>query len=220
MSAQPAPALIPQPEPPKEIPELTDAYRKVHKNYVLASGLLASWELIGITIQTKEKWGLELKSPAAVPIILFSLVIYFGYKTWIEWWQCNPERKKHLAAKWDYRIAHAIALIAMGISTVQYLLRIQIVDLVGHYRDAIGLVLSVPFVGMLIIVYLNTVPVKRRLYRAAFALAFCLLVIGRIVSARNSPGIRTAAILVIIIGIALAIPLRIRLRQLKHSQQN
>lgn len=134
MSSQPGPALVPQPEPPKEIPELTDAYRKAHKSYVLASGLLASWELIGITIQTKEKWGIELKSPAAVPLILFTLVIYSGYKTTIEWWQCNPDRKKHPAAKWDYRIAHTIASAAIVISFIQYLLHIQIVDVLVHHR--------------------------------------------------------------------------------------
>jgi len=46
---------------------LPEAYRKAHKSYVLASGLLASWELLGITLQIKEKWGIKLKSPNAVP---------------------------------------------------------------------------------------------------------------------------------------------------------
>src|SRR5437016_8414800 len=66
-------ASEPVPAPVKEIPSLSDAYRKAHKSYVLVAGLLASWELIGITLNTKEKWGVELKSPAAVPLILFTL---------------------------------------------------------------------------------------------------------------------------------------------------
>lgn len=134
MSSQPAPALAPQPEPPKVVPELTDAYRKAHKSYVLASGLLASWELIGITLDTKEKYGIELKSPKAVPLILFTLVIYSGYKMTIEWMQCHPERRQHTAAKWDYRIAHGLAFVAIAISLIQYLLLIQVADIPGRHR--------------------------------------------------------------------------------------
>src|SRR5437016_12653472 len=101
-------ASEPVPAPVKEIPSLSDAYRKAHKSYVLVSGLLASWELIGITLQTKEKWGIELKSPAAVPLILFTLVFYSGYKLIVEWEQCDAERRKHRAAKIDYVVAHLI----------------------------------------------------------------------------------------------------------------
>jgi hypothetical protein len=111
---------------PKDVPQLTDAYRKAHKAYVLASGLLASWELIGITLDTKGKWGIELKSPNAVPLILFTLVFYSGYKMIIEWLQCEAGGNK--VAKFDYWIAHLIALSAILISAVQYLTKIQIVD--------------------------------------------------------------------------------------------
>jgi len=163
MSTQPVPALVSQPEPPKEIPELTDAYRKAHKNYVLASGLLASWELIGITLQTKEKWGIELKSPAAVPLILFTLVIYSGYKMTIEWLQCNPDRQQHPAAKWDYRIAHIIALTAIAISVVQYLLHIQIVDVLGHHAFILRTAFLVLYLGILAVIFFgkHTYPSKR-----------------------------------------------------------
>ena len=150
MSSQPAPALVPQPEPPKEIPELTDAYRKAHKSYVLASGLLAAWELIGISLKTEDKWGIVVQSPKAVPLILFTLVIYSGYKTAIEWMQCNPERKKHPAAKWDYRIAHLIGFIAVGILAVQSLLRIQIVDVLGRHENLLGLTAGVVYLLLLI----------------------------------------------------------------------
>ncbi len=34
--------------PAKTRPSVSDAYRSVHRNYVLASALLASWSLIGI----------------------------------------------------------------------------------------------------------------------------------------------------------------------------
>ena len=129
MSSQPTSS--PEPEhSPKDVPQLTEAYRKAHKAYVLASGLLASWELIGITLDTKGKWGIELKSPNALPLILFTLVIYSGYKMIIEWLQCDAEGNK--VAKLDYLIAHSIALSAILISGIQYLAKIQIVDFLSR----------------------------------------------------------------------------------------
>jgi hypothetical protein len=120
---------------------------------VVASGLLASWELIGITLQTKEKWGIELKSPAGVPLILFVLVLYSGYKLLIEWTQCDAERRKHLAAKVDYWVAHGIALIAIAISIVQYMTRIQIIDFLNKAqpdpsKSFFGMMLLIPVAGL------------------------------------------------------------------------
>jgi len=112
---------------------LTEAYRKAHKSYVLSSGHLAAWELIGITLETKEKWGIELKSPTAVPLILFTLVIYSGYKMTVEWLQCDPVSRRHPAARVDFRIAHMIALMAIAISLAQYLWRIQIVEIANRW---------------------------------------------------------------------------------------
>lgn len=128
MSTQIAP--IPEPPQPKEIPQLTDAYRKAHKGYVLTSGLLASWELIGISLDMKGKWGIEFQSPKAIPLILVILVLYCGYKVIIEWLQCDRERRGHPAAKLDYVIAHVIGFGAITILVLQYLLRIQIVDVI------------------------------------------------------------------------------------------
>jgi hypothetical protein len=125
------PTLSPEPErSSNDVPQLTDAYRKAHKAYVVASGLLASWELIGITLDTKDKWGIELKSPNAVPLILFTLVFYSGYKMIIEWLQCEAEGNR--VAKFDYWVAHLIAFSAILISVVQYLTKIQIVDFLGR----------------------------------------------------------------------------------------
>lgn len=114
-------------------PPLTEAYRKAHKSYVLASGLLAAWELIGVTLDTKGRWGVDLKSPSAVPLILFTLVFYSGYKMTIEWLQCEPISRTHRAARLDHLVAHLIALTALSIALLQYLWRIQIVELANHW---------------------------------------------------------------------------------------
>lgn len=134
MSTQPVQAK--EPEIPKQIPELTDAYRKAHKNYVLVAGLLASWELIGIDPEKLgEKWGVVLKSPSGVPFILFTLLLYCGYKVMVEWAQCDPERRKITPVKVDYRIAHLIAFVAVAIGVVQYLARVRIADVISRHSS-------------------------------------------------------------------------------------
>jgi hypothetical protein len=115
-----------------EAPTLTDAYRKAHKNYVLWSALLASWELIGIELQTKEKWGISLKSPDAVPVILLVLVLYSGYKITIEWVQCDGKSRSNFAAQLDFRIAHIIASLALTIAFIQYLLHVRIFEIISR----------------------------------------------------------------------------------------
>lgn len=119
--------------PSEEIPQPTDAYRKAHKSYVLVSGLLASWELIGVIVDTKGRWGIELKSPKAVPLILFTLVFYSGYKMTVEWLQCVPARRKETIARVDFWVAHFIAFTAILIGVVQFLARIQIVDWLNRH---------------------------------------------------------------------------------------
>lgn len=150
MSSQPTLSAEPQ-RSPREVSQLTDPYRKAHKLYVLFSGLLASWELIGISLDTKDKWGIELKSPKAVPLILLTLMLYSGYRTIIEWLQCGPERNK--VARLDYWVAHSIALGAIIISVVQYLTKIQIVDLLGrpfHLPEQRVFLEQILFLGIII----------------------------------------------------------------------
>jgi tellurite resistance protein TehA-like permease len=100
---------------------------------------------------------LELKSPAAVPLILFTLVFYSGYKMTIEWLQCDAERRKHFAARIDYWVAHAIGVVAVGISTVQYLWRVRIVDILSNSFNgfAIAIFLAVIFLYLTIRVYIH-----------------------------------------------------------------
>ncbi len=126
MKAQASLAPIP------EIPQVTDAYRKAHKSYVLMSGLLAAWAF-GITLNTKDKWGIELQSPVAGPVILALLVFYSGYRLMVEWHQCAPERRNDWWARLDNWIAHGIGVTAVAVAGVQYLLQIGFIDLLNQY---------------------------------------------------------------------------------------
>lgn len=134
MSTPPTDLKEPGPKPlhTTRVPPLTGSYEKAHKSYVLFSALLASWQIIGITLETKEKWGVTFKSPNAVPLVLVSLVVYFGYKVTIEWVQVEEGRRNNIAAAIDFRVAHALAVVALGITFIQYLLHVQIFDVLSH----------------------------------------------------------------------------------------
>ena len=190
MSTQADPVRIPEPNKVEQasVPDLTDSYRKAHKGYVLAAGLLASWELLGVTLQTKEKWGIELKSPNAVPLILFTVMFYSGYKMTIEWLQCDPERRRNKLAKLDYLIAHVIAAMATVIGIVQYLWRIQIVDILvrgGLQGPGSHLTLGL-FLVACCVIWFDIIKrwrhVKRhpRIVKALFSLSFLLFLLGLI----------------------------------------
>lgn len=77
--------------------------------------------------------GIELKSPNAVPLILFTLLFYSGYKMTVEWLQCDSACRKDRIARLDFWVAHFIALAAIVIPIFQFLARIRIADwLTGH----------------------------------------------------------------------------------------
>lgn len=130
--AAPAPSQPTPARKKKAPPALSNAYQKAHKTYVLSAALLASWQLIGIELNTKEKWGVELKSPHAVPLVLLAMIVYFGYRLTVEWMQCDEERRSHRAANLDFVVAHTIAGFALLLSLFQYLLRIRIADIISR----------------------------------------------------------------------------------------
>jgi hypothetical protein len=120
-----------------EPPALPESYQKANRNYVAMSALLASWELIGIQLETKERWGIVLKSPSAVPLVLLVLVLYYAYKLKIEWLQCSPERRQNPAARLDYHVAHTIGIAAISILLVQLGIRNQIVNVISQHFPGI-----------------------------------------------------------------------------------
>lgn len=147
MSTQPAHAMIPQAEPPKDPSELTEAYRDARAVFILVAGLLASWELIGISLEPKPNWGFEIESAtkAGLPILLI-FVIFLGYIMNITWTHCNPESRKHAAPNRTPRTAHRIALIAIAIAIIQYLLHNQIAAYIArHQRQAFAVAAVLAF---------------------------------------------------------------------------
>jgi hypothetical protein len=111
---------------PVQIASLSEAYRRAQRSYVYASMLLGSWELMGIILDTKNKWGFKLENPKAIPSLLFALVLYCCYSTVIEWLQCGAERGTR--AKIRFWVAHLSASGAIFIYVFQHWANVQIVD--------------------------------------------------------------------------------------------
>jgi len=113
LSAVPAPDDEPRPYLAQAVPALTESYHKARKQLVLWSGVLLAWELVGVDQSRLEgqtgSFFNALERPGAVPWVLFVVVSYFGFRTSVEWAQCDQERRRRLAAKYDLRACGVIS---------------------------------------------------------------------------------------------------------------
>lgn len=115
-------------EPPQP---LTQGYRKARRAYGIVAGLLLAWELIGINLASDPVGPvpITLKSPEAAPFVLLALVIYFGVRLTLEWYQCHTARRETLPAKFDFFLAHLIGVCALSAFVIQRLIDAQLYDL-------------------------------------------------------------------------------------------
>lgn len=99
-------------------PYLSDEYHKARKQYAFFSGLLIAWTLIGIEVAEDvrliENVNLKLRTPDVFPLILFTMVLYFAYRTAIEWYQCDAKRRHLIASIIDFRVANALGVLSIG----------------------------------------------------------------------------------------------------------
>lgn len=109
-------------------PPLTEAYRKVHKQYGIFTALFLAWEFIGIDVGEKplQNFDLKFKSPEAVPYVLMVLMFYFSYRLFVEWMQCPRERRKSKIPRIDYYVAHGIAVLALAIFGYQAITKARV----------------------------------------------------------------------------------------------
>jgi hypothetical protein len=118
------------PEHDHRVPHFGSAYDKARKAYGLSAAVLLAWELIGIELSPTpvESFKVTLKSPQAAPYVLIALVLYFAFRTTIEWYQTEAPRRQMLASRIDFGVAHLIGASSLLLYAVQTLLRIQIAD--------------------------------------------------------------------------------------------
>lgn len=113
---------------------LSDAYQRSRRNYGFTSGILLVWEFIGISVDQKpfQSINLEIVTPEAVPVLLFLLIVYHGFRTGIEWHQCDIERRLLFPSKLDYRTAHTLGIGSITLYTLQQASGTQLAELLAN----------------------------------------------------------------------------------------
>ncbi|MEA3386013.1 MAG: hypothetical protein U9Q89_06135, partial [Thermodesulfobacteriota bacterium] len=73
----------------RKIPPFGEAYYKARKQYVLFSGILLSWKLLGFQIgeYPLPNYQISIKHPNAIQFIFVILVCYLAFRYTIEWHQ-------------------------------------------------------------------------------------------------------------------------------------
>jgi hypothetical protein len=106
--------------------------------YVLFSGILLAWELVGVDLPKEPFTAVKvtLKSPEAAPFVLLALIGYFGFHSTVEWYQCDAQRRAQIPSLIDFGTAHLIATCAVLVYAVQALARVQLVTYVNANRTA------------------------------------------------------------------------------------
>src|SRR6185503_16231228 len=99
------------------------------------SAILFIWELVGIDLEKAKEAGgnagaiiSAIKSPQAVPWALIILVAYFLFKTTVEWYQSNPDRRILRVARIDFAAAWFVSLVAYALYFYQAITRVQLAD--------------------------------------------------------------------------------------------
>jgi hypothetical protein len=137
-----------------QIPPLGEGYAHSRKAYGLVSALLIAWELIGVELEASpiENIKLTLKSPQAAPYVLIVLIIYFSFRTTIEWYQNDVRRRRLLASRIDFTAAHAIAAVAIVLYAFQSLSKIQVANTISSSSSQffiVGFTLAQPVITFL-----------------------------------------------------------------------
>jgi hypothetical protein len=108
---------------------------------MLWATILFIWELIGVDLSKAKDAGgyigpvvTALKSPQAVPWVLFALVIYFLFKCSTEWGQCHEDRRKLRFARADFISAWFVAVAAIALYLGQTISRLQFADIIQSKR--------------------------------------------------------------------------------------
>jgi hypothetical protein len=122
----------------KSSSHLSEQYYKARKQLALYSGLLFAWEFIGIDVPSDPfpNLSIHIKNPQAVPIVLIVLILYFGFRTMLEWYQSAPDRRKFKASKIDFKLTIRLPSIALITFVIQRLLEIEIFDYISKSYES------------------------------------------------------------------------------------
>jgi hypothetical protein len=142
---------------------LTEGYRKSRRLYGLFSGLLIAWELIGFEVSEMQaaNWKVTILSPQAIPYVLIVLILYFAYRTILEWlpisYKAISDRspsRQNTTAKTDFMVSHIIAIISLGIYFYQLTANKQIADSINNEQPVNLFPILIVSLGTILIIFL------------------------------------------------------------------
>jgi hypothetical protein len=110
---------------------LSEQYHKARNHLTLVGAILLAWALIGIEIKKQPLHDVDIsfQSPEVAPSVLMLLILYFGIRTVIEWFQSDRRRRKSLASRIDVGLAYLIGALALSVQGLQQVYRIRIAHL-------------------------------------------------------------------------------------------
>lgn len=112
---------------------LTDSFHRARRNLVLFSSLLLCWEFLGLQTGSSIKapvvnTSVDIANPDNLPVLILIMVIYSLFRFFIEWYQCDPNRRSYLAARADFYISNLIAISSITLFLYQTIANVNIFE--------------------------------------------------------------------------------------------
>ena len=106
-----------QPFVTRAIPELTAAYHHARHLLAFVSGLLLTWDYIGLRLAGGAREGLFglklfIARPDVIPNAILILGFYGALRLGVEWWNCDPVRRDTTASIVDCAVTYMLFVAA------------------------------------------------------------------------------------------------------------
>lgn len=109
------------PKPP--LPDLTESFHRARHVLALLSGILLTWEFLGLSFGEADSGVLGVKikiaHPDAIPTAIVALIAYGAFRLGVEWYQCDQRRRDEPASIVDLVVAYTLGIFAVAIYAVQ-----------------------------------------------------------------------------------------------------
>lgn len=154
------------------VPQLSDQYHRARKQFALFSGLLLGWVLVGVEIPAEQpilaNLNIRLLTPSAFPSILVILVIYFAYRTALEWFQLDSRRRNVLPSRIDLIGSFALGAVSIGIYVLQRAIEMRLGEIVVRHTVDIVYITAGTGIGTVVGVCLRSIYVARNYYNYSY----------------------------------------------------
>lgn len=146
--------------------EIPRSYHSARKMLVLFSGILLSWEVVGIQVGPQLNWpaignSVRIENPSVIPSIVFLVILYFSVRFTLEVMALHERALDLGRAMWlDAGLTWGIAALSIGVFIVQ---RTSSFRVAGVLVGSTFLELIADFgVTVLLIAYVVAVAVQKR----------------------------------------------------------